>query len=84
MIRIAVDFNTATMDPLERVWIPAQTDAAILEQLRSGMRVVLHEDGLEAEAVAEYDEADQSWWVHPDPATYRDLPLPVLAGQATE
>ena len=43
------------------------------ECLRPGLAIVLYDDELEGEAVAEYDAGDQSWWARPDHATYRDL-----------
>ena len=76
MIRIAVDFNTMTMDPLERVWIPASTANRLAESLRPSLPVVLDDETLEVEAIAECDEADNGWWARPDRATYRDVPYP--------
>ena len=76
MIRIAVDFNTMTMDPQERVWIPVRAAQQLAHCLKPGLSIVLYDESLEVEAVAEYDEVDEGWWARPDQATYRDLASP--------
>ena len=76
MIRTAVDFNTMTMDPQERVWIPASAAKRLADCHRPGLPVLLYDETLEVEAIAEFDEADNGWWARPDQATYRDVPDP--------
>lgn len=78
MHRISVDFNTMAKDRSgrRRVIIPVHVNPELLGFLRPGLRVVLYEEDLEAEAVVERDEERNIWWGCPDPATYRDLPWP--------
>lgn len=53
MIRIAVDFNTMAMNPQERVWIPASAAKRLVDRLRPGLPVLLHDGTIEVEAIAE-------------------------------
>ena len=72
---IYVDFNTMTMHPDEKVYIPTHMDALQAVRLRPGMRVVLHDEELEVAAIVDWDPEDASWWGLPDWSTSRDLPI---------
>jgi hypothetical protein len=72
--RIAVDFNTMSMDPERRVVLPTHVNAHLLQIIRPGLRVVLYEPfDIEVEAVVEYDLAHHAWYGRPDWSTRRDL-----------
>jgi hypothetical protein len=75
--RIYVDFNTLTSELVGFVKL-GRTGERDLPPLVPGERVLLWEEGLEAEAVV-LQEADGYWLARPDPATYRDTPLPTDA-----
>ncbi|MEA2512431.1 MAG: hypothetical protein QOJ59_1918 [Thermomicrobiales bacterium] len=74
-LRIRVDFNTMAMHPERKVFIPPQSDEAILSSLEPGMVVVLFEEGLEVDAVVEWDDDDGHWWGSPIPDRYRYPPV---------
>jgi hypothetical protein len=77
MLRIPVDFNTINADEMERVAINAVANNQLLSHFRSGLRVVLYEEGdIEVEANLEFDENFQRWFGIPDWATRRDLYAP--------
>lgn len=82
-VRIAVDFNTATMEPEERVVLPAALDDALRSVLQSGLPVILYDETLEVEAVVELAEPSRRWLARPDWATSRDL-APLAAGDALD
>jgi hypothetical protein len=77
MKRIYVDFNTLTSEPVGFVKL-GRIGERSLPPLVSGEHVMLWEEGLEAEAVVT-QEADGYWLARPDPAAYRDTPLPTDA-----
>jgi hypothetical protein len=76
MIRIPVDFNTASSDKKKRVYINTRVDKWLLDYLKPGLRVLLYEPDLEVEAVVEYDEEYQGWFGIPDWSTRYDPPFP--------
>jgi hypothetical protein len=75
--RISADFNTMTSEPVGWVKLGqvGTPNGDRLPPLQDGERVVLWEEGLEAEAVVSFDPADGYWLALPDRATWRDIPL---------
>ena len=73
---VAVDFNTMLMDPEERVVLNTAIDPHLQAVLRPGLAVVLYDETLEVEAVAELAEPGQRWMARPNWQTSRDLPPP--------
>lgn len=75
MERILVDFNTMTQDegPFDsrRVRIPKRFAEPYF---REGLRVLIYDKELQAEANLEYDGEMDMWLVLPDWSTRRDLP----------
>jgi hypothetical protein len=55
MRRISIDFNTGMADKRGRIYVAGLDQTALLGELKVGERVVLFEEGLETEAVLEYD-----------------------------
>jgi hypothetical protein len=78
MKRIEVDFNTMTSEPVDLVKLGqvGTPNGDRLPPLHDGERVLLWEPGLEVEATILYDAAANFWMARPDPATWRELPLP--------
>ena len=77
MKRIYVDCNMLTSEPVGFVKL-GRIGERNLPPLVPGERVLLWEEGLEAEAVVT-QESDGYWLAKPDPATYHDTPLPTDA-----
>ena len=73
-LRVSVDFNTMMVDPEERVCINTRIDKDLLEHLRPGLLVLLCDETLEVEAIAEFDEEHQRWLARPNWSTSPDLP----------
>ena len=75
MKRISVDFNTMMGDEQERVALGqlGTPNGDSLPPLRTGERVLLYDEEMEVEAVAEYDAESQYWLAAPDWTTRRDL-----------
>jgi len=78
MKRIHVDFNTLTSAPVGIVKLGqiGTRNGDRLPPLTEGERVILWEEGLEAEAIVHFYAEALFWVATPDPATWRDLPLP--------
>ena len=72
-MRIYVDFNTMAQDDAERVRINPRGNGALAPSFRPGLAVVLYDEGLEVEAILEYDAPSGSWWGRPDWSTSLDL-----------
>ena len=79
MIRIPVDFMTASADKKGRVYINTRVEKWVLDHLQPGLRVVLYEPDLEVEAVVEFDEKFQQWYGAPDWSTRYDSPFPTIS-----
>jgi hypothetical protein len=77
MMRIPVDFNTMNKDSRRRIWINTVFDASLLNYLKTGLRAILYEPGLEVEAVIEFDVESQRWLGVPDWSTRHDIDVPV-------
>ena len=75
-MRVSVDFNTMMVDPEERVSINTGIHQDLLEHLRPGLLVLLCDETLEVEAIAEFDEEHRRWLARPNWSTSRDLPYP--------
>jgi hypothetical protein len=77
MRRISVDFNTITSEPVGLVKLAevGMERERGLPAVHEGERVILWEPGLEAEGTIVIYGGD-CWMARPDPATYRDTPLP--------
>ncbi|HEU5437898.1 MAG TPA: hypothetical protein VFU88_01315 [Ktedonobacterales bacterium] len=75
MQRISVDFNTMMADPDERVTLGqfGTPNGDWLPPLISGERVLLYDEEMEVEAVAEFDAEHRFWLAAPDWSTRRDL-----------
>ena len=79
LVRISVDFNTASADMHGRVHIPTHVHPELLNILQLGQRVIIFEaKDLEVEAVVEFDEelsqqlnSTDIWFALPDLSTLR-------------
>lgn len=76
VMRLYVDFNTVAIDPKERVYINPHTQPGLIQELHSGLVVMLYDEEMEVEAVVEFDEHDKIWLGQPNWSTRRDLSLP--------
>jgi hypothetical protein len=73
-LRIAVDFNTMTVDEKERVYINTVLQPTLIEQLHPGLHVVLYDEEMEVEATLEFDEQQHVWLGCPIWSTQQDIP----------
>lgn len=75
MHRISVDFNTLDSEPIDLVKMGqlGTPNGDSLPPLRPGERVLLYDEEMEVEAVAEYDAESRYWLAAPDWTTRRDL-----------
>ncbi len=80
-LRFYVDFNTMMQSEDELVTIGSighpYHDQELLKSLCPGMLVVLYDEELEVEAIAEFDEDYQRWLGKLDVSTRRYLATPV-------
>ncbi len=74
--RVYVDFNTMAKDSERRVHINTRVQQDIISLLRPGLPVILYDETLEVEAIAEFDEQCKEWVGRPDWSPRRDLPYP--------
>lgn len=77
-IVIYVDFNTMMTDPLHRVYISEEgaddpEDQEVLKVLKPGLPIVLYDETMQVEAIAEFDPEQGVWFGQPKWATKRDL-----------
>ena len=75
-IRVYVDFNTMAKDRERRIYINTYLHEELVDTLRPGLPVILYDETLEVEAVAEFDEEYREWVGRPDWSTAHDLPYP--------
>lgn len=68
MHRISVDFNTMDSEPVDLVKIYRDAPLDLLD----GQRVLLYDEEMEVEAVANYDADHHIWLAAPDWTTRRD------------
>lgn len=76
LMRLYVDFNTMMQDEEERVRINTHVHKNLVDKLRPGLPVLLHDEGLAVEAVIEFDAQHKVWWARPNWSMSRDLPYP--------
>jgi hypothetical protein len=86
IVRIAVDFNTMSMDTKRRVRIGregSEKNQELLRALHPGLSVVLYEDEMQVRAIIEYDAKRKIWFGRPDWSTRELLyPEPAVGSQA--
>lgn len=75
MKRISVDFNTIDSEPIDLVKMGqlGTPNGDRLPPLIPGERVLLYDEEMEVEAVAEFDAEHRFWLAAPDWTTRRDL-----------